>query len=748
MTSSPTRPSADETIRVPPHNEDAERSLLGAVLLDNRVLDETMSRVSVEDFYREQHRHVFRAMSELHVRDEPVDVITLADHLAADDRLDAAGGPSYLARLSNAVPSAANVGQYAEIVRRKAALRKFIGTADALVHDAYGDVSDVEEFMDDVERKLFAITQSGQKKDYASMREVIQAAFTQIEALYNKSEHITGVPSGFVDLDDITAGWQKSDLIIVAARPAMGKTSFTLNMATHTAVERGTPCAFFSLEMSNEQLAIRMLCSQARVDQSKLRRGNMTEQEWARLIKAAGALSEAKLFLDDTPALPIMEFRSKCRRLKAEHDIGIVFIDYLQLMKGSGGNNGSREQEISEISRNLKAVAKELEIPVVALAQLNRGVESRADKRPMMSDLRECVVGDTPVVLADGRRVPIRELVGQTPEVLAVDDNGRIVRAESDKVWEVGQREVFEVKLASGRSVTATGRHRLRAFENWKRVDEIEPGERLAIARQLPEPDETVDWPDCHVALLGQMIGDGSYIKGSPMRYTSSSEENLAAVTAAAQEFGCEVKRYEGGETRSQLLISGNGDRWHPAGVNKWLRDLGIFNQRSHQKRIPSEAFRLPGRQIALLLQHLWAADGCIWTRTKGKGSHRVYYSTNSPELARDVAALLLRLGIVGRTVVVHNDGHKDSYNVTISGATDQLAFLDIVGAFGPRVEQAEQLREVLENLDVNSNVDTVPKAVFEQGKRKAAGHLSTRALAAAWHEPRRQLPFPLLSVS
>lgn len=390
MTSSPTssRPPVDETIRMPPHNEDAERSMLGAILLDNRVLDEMMSQVDVEDFYREQHRHIYRAMTDLHRREEPVDVITLADHLQADDRLEASGGASYLARLSNAVPSAANVGQYAQIVRRKSALRRFISTADALVNDAYGDVADVEEFMDDVERKLFAITQDGQKKDYASMREVIQRAFTQIEALYNKSEHITGVPSGFADLDDMTAGWQRSDLIIVAARPAMGKTSFTLNMATHSAVERNTPAAFFSLEMSNEQLAIRMLCSQARVDQSKLRRGNMTEQEWARLIKAAGALSEAKIFLDDTPALPIMEFRSKCRRLKAEHDIGIVFIDYLQLMKGSGGN-GSREQEISEISRNLKAVAKELDIPVIALAQLNRGVEQRADKRPMMSDLRE-----------------------------------------------------------------------------------------------------------------------------------------------------------------------------------------------------------------------------------------------------------------------------------------------------------------------------------------------------------------------
>ncbi len=381
---------SEPTLRVPPNNEDAERSVLGAILLDNTVLDEMSGQLNPDHFYREGHRHIFRAMLELHQRGEPVDVLTVADFLEADDRLEAAGGPTYLTRLSGAVPSAANIGHYAAIVARKASLRQFIATADDLVNQCYGDVNDFEAFMDDAEKRLFAITQLGQKRDYAVMRDVVKSAFTQIEALYQKNEKITGVPSGFIDLDEITAGWQSSDLIIVAARPAMGKTSFTLNMTAHAAIKRNIPAAFFSLEMSNEQLAIRMLCSEARINQSNLRRGQMTEQEWARLIKAAGTLSEAPIYLDDTPGLPIMEFRSKCRRLKAEHDIGIIFIDYLQLMTGSSRSaSGSREQEISEISRNLKGVAKELEIPVVALAQLNRGVEQRADKRPMMSDLRE-----------------------------------------------------------------------------------------------------------------------------------------------------------------------------------------------------------------------------------------------------------------------------------------------------------------------------------------------------------------------
>lgn len=358
-------------------------------MLDNRVLDELSGQLKSEDFYRESHRHIFRAMDNLHKRREAIDVITLADHLSAADLLDNVGGANFLARLSSEVPSAANVEYYANIVRRKSTLRAFISTADSLVEECYGDVNDVEAFMDGAEQKLFQITQSGAARSYSTMREVVREAFGQIEALYQKTEHITGVPSGFVDLDEMTAGWQPSDLIILAARPAMGKTSFTLNMLTHAALQRNVPAAFFSLEMSNQQLAIRMLCSEAHIDQSRLRRGQMTEQEWTRLIHATHTLSNSKIFLDDTPSLPILEFRSKMRRLVAEHNVGIVFVDYLQLMRGSSKNSSSREQEISEISRNLKAIAKELSIPIIALAQLNRGVEQRADKRPMMSDLRE-----------------------------------------------------------------------------------------------------------------------------------------------------------------------------------------------------------------------------------------------------------------------------------------------------------------------------------------------------------------------
>ncbi|MFB6264496.1 MAG: replicative DNA helicase [Bradymonadaceae bacterium] len=377
-----------DDLRVPPHNEDAERSLLGAVMLDNDLLDTVASKVSPEDFYREAHRHVFQGMIDLRERKEHIDAVTLGDHLSAEDKLEAVGGASFLTRLSNEVPSAANAEHYLEIVRKKSTLRRFLATAGELVEEGYSDVSDVDDFLDTAEQEIFTVTQEGVTKDYRSMKDVIKEAVDELETLYDRDERITGVPSGFVDLDELTGGWQESDLIIVAGRPGMGKTALSLNMAAHAAVERNVPTAFFSLEMSSKQLAIRMLCSEARVDQSNVRRGILSEKDWEKLLKATGEMNDADLFLDDTPALSIMEFRSKCRRLRAEEDIGVVFIDYLQLMQASGDHD-IREQEISEISRSLKGIAKELGIPVVALAQLNRGVESRSDKRPKLRDLRE-----------------------------------------------------------------------------------------------------------------------------------------------------------------------------------------------------------------------------------------------------------------------------------------------------------------------------------------------------------------------
>jgi replicative DNA helicase len=301
------------------------------------------------------------------------------------------------------------------------------------------------------------------------------------------------------------------------------------------------------------------------------------------------------------------------------------------------------------------------------------------------------------------------------PEVIAMAPTGKLVTATSDKVWLVGKKPVFDVRLASGRSIRCTAKHRLYGADGWRRLEELQPGDRLAIARTLPEPPQTVRWSDNQVALLGQLIGDGSYLKQQPMRYTTESEANAEAVRLGALELGGEVKRYAGRRNWFQLLISGNGNRWHPAGVNKWLRDLGIFGQRSHEKRVPAQVFQLGNEQIALFLRHLWATDGCIWTSSRTDKSPRssVFLATTSRGLAHDVSALLLRLDIVARVHEVLQSGYKSQFPVDIRGADNQRRFLEVVGAHGPRVDQAQALEAYLSGVVANTNVDTVPKETF-----------------------------------
>jgi replicative DNA helicase len=511
-------------------------------------------------------------------------------------------------------------------------------------------------------------------------------------------------------------------------------TAFALNIAQYVGVHLRQKVLVLSLEMSAQQLVQRMLCSEAKVDSQAVRTGYLTSADWHRLTAAAGRLAEASIYIDDSAGLTVLEARAKARRLKAEHGLDLIIIDYLQLMRGRSGQE-NRQQEISEISRSLKALAKELNVPVVALSQLSRAVEARAhrDFRPQLSDLRECVTDDTLVVLADGRRMPIGDLVGTAPEVLAMSPDGQIVEAKSERIWHVGRKPIRFVRLASGRTIRATLRHRFFTGRGWMRLADIAVGDRVAVARRVPEPHFPEPWPEGRVALLGQLIGDGSYLNNQPLRYATSSEENSRLVAdIATREFGAKVTRYAGRRTWHQLLISGNGNRWHPSGVNAWLRALGIFGQRSHEKRLPEAAFRLPNAQIALLLRHLWATDGSIVVRTKGRGSHRVYFATTSPALANDVAALLLRLGIVARIRTSYKSGYRHLFCVDVSGGGDQRRFLDVVGAFGPRVPQARQLEQALQGRRINTNVDTCPREDFEAVKAAMQRRgLSPRRVAA-----------------
>ena len=375
--------------KVPPHDLEAEQAILGSMLTDKDAVISAIEVLKEDDFYREDNKLIYSAILNLYNRAEPIDIITVKAELEAMGKFEQVGGLEYLAELPEKVPTTANSSKYIKIVEEKSTLRNLIKTANEIIELGYDPTEDVEDIMEGAEKKIFNIMQNKNQKGYSAMKDILVDSFTQLEELYNRKQHITGVPTGFADLDYKTAGFHSSDLILIAARPAMGKSAFALNIATNAAVRAKVPVAIFSLEMSKEQMVNRILCSEAMVDSNKVRTGKLEEDDWTKLAEAIGPLSEAEIYIDDTPGISVMEIRAKCRKLKLEKNIGMVVIDYLQLVQGSNKRNGSREQEISEISRSLKILAKEIGVPVVALSQLSRAVEQRPDHRPMLSDLRE-----------------------------------------------------------------------------------------------------------------------------------------------------------------------------------------------------------------------------------------------------------------------------------------------------------------------------------------------------------------------
>ena len=375
--------------RIPPHDEEAEQAVIGSMLTDKDAVASAIEVLKPDDFYADYNKTIYEAIMNIYAKAEPIDIITVKNELTSLEKLEAVGGLEYLASLPEKVPTTANVEKYVKIVEEKSLLRNLIKTANNLIELGYNQNEDVENIMDNAEKQIFDMMQRKSQKGYTSIKDILVDSFEELQELYNNKKHVTGVPSGFADLDDLTAGFHKSELILIAARPAMGKTAFALNIATNAATKYNVPVVVFSLEMSQIQCANRILCSQAMVDSSKYAKGDIKDEDWEKLVIASGELSDsAGIFIDDTAGITIAEIRAKCRKLKLEKNIGLVVIDYLQLIQGSG-RASSREQEIAEISRSLKLLAKEINVPVIALSQLSRAPEARTDHRPMLQDLRE-----------------------------------------------------------------------------------------------------------------------------------------------------------------------------------------------------------------------------------------------------------------------------------------------------------------------------------------------------------------------
>ncbi|GAA1842212.1 replicative DNA helicase [Actinomadura bangladeshensis] len=497
--------------------------------------------------------------------------------------------------------------------------------------------------------------------------------------------------------------------------------TLALDFARAASIKHGLTSAFFSLEMGRNEITMRLLSAEARVALHAMRSGTMQDEDWTRLARRMSEVAEAPLFIDDSPNMSMMEIRAKCRRLKQQHDLRLVIIDYLQLMT-SGKRVESRQVEVSEFSRSLKLLAKELGVPVIALSQLNRGPEQRTDKKPMVSDLREsgCVTASTRIMRADtNEQVTMGELVASGARdvpVWALDERLKYVPRTMTHAFSSGRREVFRVSLASGKEVEATANHPFLTYHGWQPLGELAPGSRVATSRHVPPPLEPTAWPEARVVMLAHLIGDGSFVRRQPIRYSSKDEACLQAVTEAAGHFGITAVRDDHEAARVTTLrlpapYRLTHGRRNP--IVEWLDELGLFGRRSHEKFVPAPVFSLPKEQVALFLKHLWATDGCVHWDAKN-GQCRVYYAATSRQLVEDVSTLLLRFGILSRIKSVTKGSYRRGYQLHLYGAENQLAFFDAVGVHGARGVIAASAADLLRGIRSNTNRDTVPREVWD----------------------------------
>ncbi len=727
-----------------PHNVEAEEALLGSLLIDPEAIFRVSPFLRPEDFYIVKNGWIYEAILALHDRREPADFVTVCDELERQGRLDEVGGPAYISSLINAVPSAIHAEAYGRIVERTAIRRRLIAAAGQIASLAYEESEDVEEVLDRAEQTLFGVSQQRLARDLVPIHQVVADYFDRIQYLYEHRGEPLGVPTGFIDLDRLLGGLQRSDLIIVAARPGLGKTSLLLSIALNAARKLRQRVAIFSLEMSAEQLVQRLISAETGIDSQRLRTGDLREDEWPRFVQASGALSETMIFIDDTPAISAMQLRTKARRLYAEHGLDLIMVDYLQLMSGDFRAE-NRVQEVSYISRALKGLARELNVPVVAASQLSRAVEQRHDKRPLLSDLREsgCLTGDTLVQMADGRRVPIRDLVqaSRPLEVMALNEaTWRLESTHARKAWRTGVKPVFRLLTRLGREVRATANHRFRTLEGWKRLDQLVPGEYIALPRsweELTPPQATLT--ESEVALLGHLIGDGCTLPRHAIQYTTVHWE-LAELVAelAAQVFGDKVQpRVERERQWWQVYLSATGHLTHGKRnpIAQWLERLGIWGKRSFEKQVPSSLFVQPPEIVARFLRHLWTTDGTLGIYGRKKPRAVISYATSSKRLALDVQSLLLRLGIIARVYRVPQRGKgRDQWHVTITGKPDVMTFIERVGLVGPRSRNLKQIRDFYDGRAHSTNRDVIPSAAWHslvEPARQAIG-MSHRAMQAA----------------
>ncbi|MGN6524130.1 MAG: replicative DNA helicase, partial [Actinomycetes bacterium] len=502
----------------PPQDLAAEQSVLGGMMLSKDAIADVVEAVRGTDFYKPAHELVFEAIIDLYGRGEPADAVTVAAELTKRGELTRVGGGPYLHTLLQSVPTAANASYYARIVRERAILRRLVEAGTRIVQLGYGAEGEVDDLVDRAQAEVYAITEKRTSEDYLPLSQIMEGTLDEIEAISSRSGELVGVPTGFADLDALTNGLHSGQMIVVAARPGMGKSTLSLDIARSAAIKHRMPTVIFSLEMSRNEITMRLLSAEARISLHHMRTGGMGDDDWNRLARRMGEVSSAPLFIDDSPNLSMMEIRAKCRRLKQRHDLKLVVVDYLQLMS-MGRRYDNRQQEVSEMSRALKLIAKELEVPVIAVSQLNRGAEQRSDKRPQLADLREsgCLPASTRILRADtGAEVTLGELMASGERdvpVWALDESLRYVPRTMTHAFPSGTRETWRLTLASGKQVEATANHPFLTYDGWKPLGEMTPGDRLAVPRHVPAPlGARTKWSDEEVVGQAMASAHGGHL--------------------------------------------------------------------------------------------------------------------------------------------------------------------------------------------------------------------------------------------
>lgn len=718
--------SSTAGVRIPPHSYEAEESVLGSLLIDKDAMMKIADFLDARDFYKATYGTLYQAMVDLYQQSEPIDVVSVVNRLKERQELETVGGESAVTHLATVVPTAGNVGHYARIVKKAATLRRLISAASNISELGFEEAEDVEAVLDRAEQALFSVSQDHKQYSFTKIADALEEAFVRIDRLHKGDHELRGVTTGFSALDSRLAGWQRSDLIILAARPSVGKTSLALDFARHAALS-GIPVGFFSLEMSKEQLVDRLLASQAHVDLWRLRTGRLETggefDDFSRLGHAMGELSNAPIYIDDHASNSVMGMRTMARRLQAEHGLGLLVIDYLQLMESSRYKD-NRVQEVSDISRSLKRLAIELNVPIVALSQLSRAVEMRTDQRPKLSDLREsgCLTGETIITRADtGERMTIKELAErkvQSPiPVFSMNEKYEVIRQPMIKAFSSGYKQVFEMRTRSGRVIRASANHPFRRIEGWQPLERLSAGDRIALPRQLTVPQTANHLKGDELILLAHLLGDGCIVPHQPIHYTSADEENIKTVADAANKL-----------FKIQARIVKQKNWWHaylPSPyhltrgkhnpIAQWLSKLGLGLRHSWEKFVPAAVFQNNEEKIRLFLRHLWATDGNIsWKRLPGRQpGAAIYYASSSRQLAADVQHLLLRTGIASTLRTVHQGRHRDNFHVSVQGQAMQLRFLELISSAGKRGQIVPELIVALKALQTNPNTDTIPREIW-----------------------------------